>query len=414
MTPPRPATSLLHQDARDACADLARFVCQTSYAGLTEEVLHEAKRLLLLQISASASVAAQAEGQQWLHWLATTTRSALPQEIHAGMWWTDTRVQVDTAVTINQQLCRQHPPTASHLPTQHPLHPDLIPRVLTLSDAEDMDGRTLLQAIAVGTEVELAWATAQREAMGDARPQLTMTRLGAVAAVCHLRGLDIGPCTEALLDATEGETHWLQAMGRVLPQPGQRWRIMDVALHCRPVTLLALGPVEAALMLRAELPHTPDQRLVLSISSRAWQWLTQDDAQESFNTYGVTLRQTLATAWHLAQYSLDERRDVVRADPVIQDLESRIAVVMDPALTNPDACTLKVYDAHGLIREMHLPSALGSPQSPLSDGQLSEVFRQSAEDLVLPRRAGEILYALWGLDGAADPRTLVSLLGRSG
>jgi len=56
----------------------------------------------------------------------------------------------------------------------------------------------------------------------------------------------------------------------------------------------------------------------------------------------------------------------------------------------------------------------GAPSEPLRDAQQAELFRQAADALVLPRRSGEILYAVWGLDSAPDVSALTGLLHRPG
>jgi len=388
---------------------LVAHVCRQAPAALPAALLHEAKRLLLHQLSASAEAAAQPAGQRLLH-SAAAALSDLPEATDAAdgeatIWWTRRRRSADAACAINQQLCRLQPHSASHLRSLYPLSSDGLPALLAQAEAGRHSGRALLRALAIGVEVELALAALH---CSDRPAQVAPawpgpSRLGAAAAHCHLAQLDPQATAQALLAASAGDAGLLAVLGAQLPAAHQRWRMQDLVLHSRPLPLLALAPVEAALALRQAAPDAQPQRLTLALSPAAC-----DGAA------AAQLPHCVAAAWLNGQFTLDEWQAPSRADAATAALRERIALVPDPALDGVDRCVLSVQHADGSSSEHRVDALPGAPSEPLRDAQLAELFRQAADALVLPRRSGEILYAVWGLDSAPDVSALTGLLHRPG
>jgi len=413
---PQPAKPAMPQilSQRVAGAGLAGFARGRAEAGLTDAVLHAAKRVLLYRLASSADGLTQAEGRQALEQACARAPRGAPDQARAGIWWTRERTTVAAATAINHQTCQLHPHGATHMGSLYAPSRLLLPALLAHAEAGGCGGRALLQALATGIEVELAAAAAQAatppSGADDARWRTAATAIAAAAARCHLDALDAAATARALQAACGDDAALLERIAAQLPGAGQAWRLQALALHCRPAPLIALAPIEAALALRAQAAGRAVARLELALSHQAWRALQA--RPPGAGGRAADLRHGLAASWHCARFTLDEWRPEVLADPAVGALRERIELVPDAAVGDVDGCVLTVHYADGSSQRERVEAALGCPREPLRDSQLAELFRAAADDLVLPRRAGEILYAVWGLEQAAEVGTLVSLLHR--
>lgn len=407
-------------------ARLVDFIVRAPVSNTPGEALHEAKRLLLSALWASASAAAQPDGQDWLQRQAAQAllsppsppapqapsarprrrdaaagagagAGAGPDRGAASVWWLGRRSTCAAATDLNQRLGRLQPHAATHLPTGTALCTDLLPALVATAEARGLGGHRLLQAWAIGTEVALAKAAAQRSGSAAQPP----VRLGALAAEGRLLSLDDAALAVQLRAAAGSEPAGLAAVARELPAPGRPWRLQSLLLHTRPAAAVALAPIEAALRLRALLPAAMPQALTLHLSPAAWPLADDGDVAHC-----------VAAAWLCGQYTLDEALPRLRQSPPMVALRQRITLCCDPALQGLTQAALSAVDAQGQRQDVRVEQLLGAPNEPLSDAELAELFRQAADDLVLPRRVGEILRAVWSLERMADIGGLTRLLCR--
>ena len=145
----------------------------------------------------------------------------------------------------------------------------------------------------------------------------------------------------------------------------------------------------------------------LSLSPRAWQQL-----QTGRPAVADELRRSMAAAWLLGQFTTAEREPACWDSADVRRLAACIELLPGAMDGDIESCGLSMHFEDGPSQHTHVDAFLGSAAQPLSDSQLSELFRSAADDLVLPRRSGEILCALWGLDQAPDSRVLTGLLRR--
>jgi 2-methylcitrate dehydratase PrpD len=377
---------------------LADFVCAWRRADPGEALLHAAKRLLLNQLKASAEASQQAAGQRLLAQAARSAGNA-DGRARAHLWWSGLRATPEQAIAFNAQLLGLLDLGDTHLPTLSHFTAGLLPSLLALAEAQAHSGERLLTALAVGLEVAIAGA------MLVAAPQdaAAALNLGAAAARCTLLGLDRRATTTALAEVCAAWPSSPGAIHAAFDGLGLRWRFTDIALHCRPLPVAALAPADAVLMLRASAGHRALQGMQLRLSPRAWSLVQGSDA---------LLRESMAAAWLLGQFTVDERLPACRDHPSTQALSERIELRADERIKGLEACALSAHFTDGSAACSEVDAFLGSPAQPLSDSQLSELFRSAADDLVLPHRSGEILHALWGLDRAADVGKLLGLLSR--
>lgn len=371
---------------------LADFVCDQRRNGLPERVLHQAKRLLLNQLKAAAAAALQPAGVALLAQAADAQKADRGSAL-ARLWWTDALAPPAQAAAVNAQLLGMLDFGDTHLPSLGQFTAAIVPTLLAQAEAGAHAGRDLLQALALGLEVGLACAEVEG---GGSRS------LGAVVACGTLLGMDRTALSTALAEV--GAASELSVDGL-----GGRWRLQDIALHCRPLPVQALAPVDAVLALRPLALGREPRLMQLALSPQAWRLL-----QMKAPAAADGLCRDLAAAWLLGQFTTDEREPSCRDSPAVCALAARIELLPggdgDGGI---EACSLTAHFEDGASEHVRIDAFLGSAAQPLSDSQLSELFRNAADDLVLPRRSGEILQTLWGLDLAPDSRALLGLLRRA-
>jgi hypothetical protein len=64
----------------------------------------------------------------------------------------------------------------------------------------------------------------------------------------------------------------------------------------------------------------------------------------------------------------------------------------------------------GTLDEVVVPAFRGTPANPMTDDELSAVFRTSAEGVLSPGQAAAVLDAAWGLPASANIAGLLALL----
>nr|WP_255719213.1 MmgE/PrpD family protein [Pelomonas sp. P8] len=376
------------------------FVCAWQQAQPHEMVLHQAKRLLLNQLKASAEASRQPAGLQLLAQAALAAGVAGPGT-GVALWWSGLRVPRARAALLHGQLLEQLDYGDTHLPSQTSITAALLPDLLALGEIGRHGGARVLTALLVGVEVALA----ARDLTPAPHVASVARDLGAAASRCTLLGLTRAATSAALAPMCAA---WPQAAGDA-PQAGAALadlddfrRVHEIALHCRPLPVAALAPVEAALALRAQAGGRSLQRLRLAV----WPGSSKAPQRDEL------LLDSVATAWLMGQFTADERLAACREHPTTRRLRDTIHLWRDDRLPGVHASRLEAWFDDGGQEAVEIDFFLGSPAHPLCDSQLCELFRSAADDVVLPRRSGEILQALWGLDRSADVGGLLALLRR--
>ncbi len=380
---------------------LADFVCERRQAGVPAAVRHGAKRLLLNQLTASAAAALSPEGMVLLAQAHRQAELSPPgsNDALARMWWSGLQLPQAQAAAANAHLLHMLDLGDTHLPSLGRFTAAIVPTLLAQADAGTHSGLELLEALALGLEVDMACV-----GMAACRP----LGLGAVVARCTLLGLNRAMLGAALNAHIAEVGIGAGDVGEYLrPAAGRRWRLLDIALHCRPLPVQALAPVEAVLALRPQCPQLGGEprRMELFLSPQAWR-LLQTRAPDAADE----LRRSVAVAWLMGQFTTAEREPACTGSAAVSTLAARIELLPDGADSVIESCRLSAHFDGWPSLHTRVDAFLGSAGHPLTDSQLSELFRSTADDLVLPRRSGEILCALWGLDQAPDSRVLTALL----
>ena len=112
------------------------------------------------------------------------------------------------------------------------------------------------------------------------------------------------------------------------------------------------------------------------------------------------------------RFTLAEMKEAAFTDPAILDLRARTDLIADSRQKTFDGAALSIDYTDGTSDEIFIPNFRGTPGNPMSDDELSAVFRLSAEGVLAPERADQVLEAAWGLSEAPNVRNLMSLAAR--
>jgi 2-methylcitrate dehydratase PrpD len=344
----------------------------------------------------------------------------------------------------------------------------VLPAALAVAVAGKHSGADLLQALAIGIEVELACATILMPSgyfRGFVAGGITGP-MGAAAACAVLGGLD-APATRNALGiamncgvgtyqaagfmsfsyvmghaarsglaayqlaarglnapaaAFEGDKGMLSAysdesaakIDAILESLGREWRLKGQSYKTVPTETITHGPIECifAILPRARgrtvrRMHFGVEAIVVKIA---------DERRERFGTptseltAKFDLRFCAAVAWIRGRFTLAEMRSDAFTDPQILDLRSRIDLVADASFPTFNGAALEVEFTDGSTERARVDNFRGTPQNPLTDAELSQAFREAATATLAPAAADGILQSAWGLPDAPTLDVLLSQL----
>ncbi len=440
---------------------LVAFLRQGWAQGVPDHVLHEANRLLVNQLKASVG-AMDHPAVKILHdW----SQQAGSDE--AGVLWFGTRTTTERAAVVNGALFEVLDFNETYIPCFMHAVSGVLPAVLAVAETNGASGRQVLTALALGIEAELAVASILMPT-GYFRgfvPGGITGAIGGAAACALLGGLDDARMRDAIglamnagagfyqsagsmalpylmgMTARNGlNAYQLAAMGidapaaafegdkgmlssysdepaakieTVFAELGKTWRIMGQSYKTIPTETITHGPIECALALLKRSNGREVARMRFGVEA-----IVVKIADERAERFGVPssdlearfdLRHCAAAAWLRGRFTLAEMKPAAFTDPAILDLRSRIELVADPEHKTFDGASLEVFYADGSSDRIVIPNFRGTPGNPMSDDELSDVFRLSAEGVLPIGRAQAVLDAAWGLPRAADIRALMTL-----
>jgi 2-methylcitrate dehydratase PrpD len=118
----------------------------------------------------------------------------------------------------------------------------------------------------------------------------------------------------------------------------------------------------------------------------------------------------VATALIHGKVRLDAFTDERLADPAIRQLMGRTHLSVDEALNaafpKKRAAQVRIHMRSGEVREHYQDTRRGDPDSPLTDAELEEKFRELVSPVVGSSSAEGLLKTLWSME-SGDPRSLV-------
>jgi 2-methylcitrate dehydratase PrpD len=443
---------------------LVAFMREWSTRGVPADVLHEARRLLLNQLKASVGATTH-DAVRILHeWGQAADQRGAP----ATVLWFGGQLGAEQAIMVNGALFEVLDFHDTYIPTFMHATSAVLPAVLAAGELHGSSGRAVLNALAIGMEVELAVATILMPT-GYYRgfvPAGLVGGVGAAAGCAVLAGIDaertanalgLAMCTafgtyesvgsmalsyitgatarsgftafqlaarglDAPRTAFEGEKGMLSSYSNesadkidsVLATLGSSWRIHGQTYKTVPTETITHGPIECVLALRERAAGRTVARMRFGVEAIVVK--IADERRERFGNPDSELRARFdtrfcaAAAWQRGHFTLDEMRAGAYSDPQILDLRSRIELVADAGFSTFDGAALEITYTDGSKDSIRVPAFLGTPQNRMSDAQLAAVFRSAAQGLLPAERCDAILVAVSELDTASSLRPLLSLL----
>lgn len=448
-------------------ARLAAFLRRHNEQGPPGEVLHEATRLLINQLKASVGAMEHPAVAILRDWTKTFPTPAQPARI---LWFGDLAAP-EQAAAVNAALFEVLDFNETYIPCFMHAVSGVLPSVLAAAEIGGASGSQVVKALALGIEAELACATVLMPT-GYFRgfiPGGLTGAIGGAAACSLLMGLDETQTRNALglamnsgmgfyqsagsmalpyvmamtarngftiaqlaargLDAPaaafEGDKGMLSSysdepaekIDTVLASLGETWRIMGQSYKTVPTETITHGPIECVLALLQRAEGRTPQQLIFKVSPIVVKIAEERAARFGEPTSDLEARFDLkyctAAAWRRGRFTLAEMAEAAFRDPEILDLRARTVLEADPAQATFDGAGLEVRYTDGSSDRIFIPSFRGTPGNPMSDAELSEVFRVSAEDVLAPARAEAVLDAAWGLAKAPDIHALMRLASAS-
>ncbi len=443
---------------------LVDFMQRQASEGLPDAVRHEAKRLLLNQLKASVGAGSHVAVRLLHDWATGTAGGARG----AHVLWLGTETGAAQAAMVNGALFEVLDFHDTYIPTFMHAVSAVLPAVLATAEERRSHGRDTLNALAIGLEVELAVATILMPT-GYYRgfvPAGLVGGVGAAAACSVLAGLDavqmrnalgLAMCTafglyesvgsmglayitgatarsgltafqlaergfDAPRTAFEGEKGMFAChtdeksdkIDAVLASLGKTWRIFGQSYKTVPTETITHAPIECVMEIlkrangrRVQRMRFGVQPIVVKIADERRERFgrqLQSELQARFDT-----RFCAAAAWVRGRFTLEEMRESAYTDETILALRDRIDLVADESFKTFEGCWLEVEFSDGSREQTRVDAFLGTPGNPMSDAQLSEVFRVTAAPLLPTHRPQAILEAVWSLDQADDLRGLMGL-----
>ena len=441
---------------------LASFVTGWAARGLPPEVTHEAKRLIINNLKASV----RARDHDFVNILLAGTES-VDGAVGAHVLWHGAVISAEQAVLINSVQMEVFDFNETHVPTYVHLSSPVLPAVLASGELVAAHGGQLLDALALGIEVELAVSTMlmptayQRgflpgviagtvgAAAGVAsilRLPHTETRNAIAIAMLGAGGLfeSVGSMTASYLIANagmngytaaqlasrgvdapttafEGEKGMLLGFSVADPEKiesvmeglGTTWRVREGSYKRYQAETIDQAPLECVFTIRE---RTPADKLESIVAMRfEVEPLVADIAKERYERFGkpgsdlqatFDLRYVMAAAWMTGRIGGDVYSERFYSDPTILDLRDRVQVVGDPRITL-DGATLEVSFGDGTSDEVTVDAFTGSAQRPLTDAQLEDLFRREAASSLPPDRIEDILASIWSMGEGVGVREVV-------
>ena len=443
---------------------LVAFINEWNERGVPEKVLHEAQRLLVNQLKASVG-ATDHPAIRIMHDWAMEEGGGSGS---ASVLWFGTKAAPSQAAVVNGALFEVLDFNDTYIPTFMHAVSGVLPAVLALAEKGNYTGKQMLTALALGIEAELVVATIlmPKAYYRGFVPGGLSDGVGAAAACSILAGLDpvrmrnaigLAMCTafgiyesvgsmalpyimgatarsgytafqmaerglDAPATAFEGDKGMMAShsdepadkIDGVFATLGQTWRIFGNSYKTVPTETITHAPVECVLEVLGRSNGREIKRMVFAVEPIVVK--IADERRERFGvpnselTARFDLRFCAAAAWTRGHFTLAEMREAAYTDATILALRDRIELVADTKRPTFDGCSLQVEYTDGSTDSANVDDFLGTPGRPMTDAQLSDVFRVSAAGLLPEGRADAILDAAWALPDAANIHPLMALL----
>jgi len=446
--------------AADVTETLARFAATLEYGDIPERARDHCKNLLLDTL---ACALAGNQGEE-THQVAALA-SALGQSRESSVIGGD-RLSLAGATVLNGYLitavtmCDIHRPTLTHVT------PEVMPPALAVAERDGLRGRDLLVALAVGSEVltrvgigldypafrERGWhgpgvigpfgaaaavgrllnfdADTMARAFGLAGSQAAGTFAawgtptvkfhqcrgalsGLMAALLAQQGF---VATRQFLTAADGGLYNSYSNGgrpqSVVEALGKRWELESIALRLWPSASTIQGVITAMFDLVEK--HRVGADKVRKV--RATLGKTAFEMHGIFPRYNGKFEALLSIHYAAAAILHDRALTLAQFEParyndpkLARFAAEQVEVRCDPALTGVQA-VVEAATADGRTIAVRCDHPRGSPENPLSRGEIEDKFRTYAKALLPGVVIEEVIGAISNLEDLKSVRRLMDLL----
>lgn len=435
---------------------LARFIADLRDDELPDEVRHAARRSLLNFFATALAGAGDVAVET-----ATATLAEFAGKGEASLIGRPERVDPLTAAFLNAAAGNVHDFDDTHLRTViHPTAP-VAPVLLALAERQRVDGRTFLDALALGIETACRIGNAVSPEHYARGWHITATCgvFGAAMAAGKVLGLDARRLVWALGGAASQASGLVETLGFMAKSVGvgaaARGGLLAALLAERGMDGPArpLEGVRGFLSVTGEAPRRGEVTDGLGVR---WETLANIhkpypcgivlnavidgclehvgrrtkpiDAIASITLYGhpllrqradrpdvMTGREAQVSAQHavaaclvFGTAGLDQFSDAAVGDPRVLDLRRRVRVESVDGVPVPDV-RIVIVEQDGATDEIAVKDARGTDGRPLTDAEIEDKFRSLAARAPACRRAEELIEAVWTLDRCADVGAIMAL-----
>lgn len=443
---------------------LIGFALKQKEQGVPDDVTHEAKRLLLNQLKASVG-ATNTDTVRILH---ETVGPPKPGQTPAHVIWFGTATTPEDAALVNGALYEVLDFHDTYIPCYMHATSAVLPALMAAAEVNGNSGRDVVDALALGMEVELAIAamlmptayfrgyvpagltgsvgaatacgllaglteTQMRDALGIAMctafglyvsvGSMTLSYITGATAKSGMTAVDLAKRGfDAPKTAFEGDKGMFvthsdedpQKIDEIFNTLGQEWRIHGQTYKVIPTETITHGPVELVLDVSPKANGRAVEKLEFAVCP-----IVKEICDERMERFGdpsseLTARFDLcfcaAAAWQRGKFTLAEMQEAAYTDKDILDLRSKTVLIEDENRETFEGCSLTVKFTDGSSETANVDAFLGSPGSRMTDDQLSDLFRTSTAGLMSEASADAILDAVWTLEKADTVAKLMSLL----
>jgi 2-methylcitrate dehydratase PrpD len=340
--------------------------------------------------------------------------------------------------------------------------PTLVATCLTLAQRREISGRRLLDAMALGYEVQfrVGLAISPEQYLAGWHSTGVFGVLGATAAACVLLGLGEDATADALgfgANLILGHQEGLGTMNKsfnavfaacatrhgLRPEPshadaierllaamatgyaprtvalpmGETWLLPDNLVKPFPCGIVAHPAVEAAIRASAAVRDDIDgsldtvERVVVTCSPLAARLTGIREPSSELNAR-LSVPHAVAAALITGRAGLRQFDAASLADPAIARLRGRVEMVVDDDISEFDAF-LRIERTGREPVERRVAPVIGSPRRPMTAEAVAEKFTELVEP-VLPGTADRLREVIDGLEHDATPDDLLRLTVPSG
>lgn len=197
---------------------------------------------------------------------------------------------------------------------------------------------------------------------------------------------------------------------------GERWTFLGTYVKTHPCCRHLHGPIDAALALFADgdLDTTRIERIEVDTFAIAARF--NRPRPRSFMEAQFSIPHAVAVALRVGRVGVEAFGDDLRADAEVQRMAEVTAVRTDPTLDGrypherPAVVTLHLID--GSVQKQSVSQPIGEPDNPISDDHLGQKFMRMVVPVLGHSRAERTLAAAWDLTDLAPITTDLGATGQ--